>query len=117
MVKELLVIGGGKMGEALVRGLLDAGWAKPEQVVIVEVAPARRAELAGPGGLASRFAGLEVVEGARRRPRVPSWRSSRRISESPAEYWRAAGVSRVLSIAAGVTLGDLESFCPGAPLW
>ncbi len=36
-VNELIVVGGGKMGAALVEGLLDAGWASPEQVAVVEV--------------------------------------------------------------------------------
>ena len=112
MIKELLVIGGGKMGEALVRGLLDAGWARPEQVVIVEVAPARRAELAGPGGLASRFAGLEVVEGGSPPAKGAVLAVKPGDIEAACRVLEGSGVSRVLSIAAGVTLRDLESFCP-----
>jgi pyrroline-5-carboxylate reductase len=112
MVKELLVIGGGKMGEALVSGLLDAGWARPEQVVIVEVSPARRAELTGEGGLASRFAGVQVVEGGP----LPAEGAVLAVKPTDIEVACRAledgGVSRVLSIAAGVTLAQLESYCP-----
>ena len=45
-MSELLVVGGGKMGEALVGGLLAAGFAEPSQVVVIEPVEARRAELA-----------------------------------------------------------------------
>src|SRR4051794_40572654 len=43
---RLAVIGGGKMGEALLGGLLASGWARPEELVVVEPVAARRAELA-----------------------------------------------------------------------
>ena len=42
---DLVVVGGGKMGEALVGGLLDAGWGEPGAVTVVEPDPARRDEL------------------------------------------------------------------------
>ena len=32
---KLLVVGGGKMGEALLHGLVTSGWCRVEQVVIV----------------------------------------------------------------------------------
>ena len=53
---KLLVIGGGQMGEALVGGLLTAGWAATTEIVIVEPAAARRAELV------AAFPGLLVAE-------------------------------------------------------
>ncbi|MGH2820635.1 MAG: NAD(P)-binding domain-containing protein, partial [Actinomycetota bacterium] len=39
-MSRLAVLGGGKMGEALVAGLLTTGWRKPEDVVVT----ARRSE-------------------------------------------------------------------------
>ena len=79
---RLVVVGGGKMGEALVSGLLESGWAKPDQIVVAEKIPGRRDELqAAHPDLA--------VE---------------------AEPVAAAGVPRVLSIAAGVPLARLESW-------
>ncbi len=52
--RGLMVIGGGKMGEALVAGLIRTGWAPPEAIVVVEQDQARRDELARsarrPGG-------------------------------------------------------------------
>ena len=35
MTARLAVVGGGKMGGALVAGLLRAGWARPEDLVVV----------------------------------------------------------------------------------
>ena len=48
------------MGEALVSGLLSAGWAEPGDLVVAEKLDARREELAGAGGLAERHPGLIV---------------------------------------------------------
>lgn len=39
-------IGGGVMGEAMVKGLLDKGMVTPERVIVVDVSPARRESLA-----------------------------------------------------------------------
>jgi len=43
---QLLVVGGGKMGEALVEGLLAAEWAPPGAVMVVEPVEERREQLA-----------------------------------------------------------------------
>jgi pyrroline-5-carboxylate reductase len=113
-VNELMVIGGGKMGSALVEGLLDAGWARPDQVVVVEVSRAQRGELTGEGGLAKRYPGLRVVDqtaaGGPARGAVLAVKPA--DMEAAGRSLEGAGVSRVLSIAAGVTLGAIESWCP-----
>ena len=44
---KLQVIGGGKMGEALLAGLLAGGWATAAELRVVEKLPARAAELRG----------------------------------------------------------------------
>jgi pyrroline-5-carboxylate reductase len=112
MVTELLVIGGGKMGEALVRGLLDSGWAQPQEVAVVEISPARRAELTAEGGLASCYPGIQVVD----RDLPPA--KGAVLAVKPADIGVAcrslegARVTRALSIAAGVTLRELEASCP-----
>jgi pyrroline-5-carboxylate reductase len=109
---DLLVVGGGKMGEALVDGLLASGWAQPGQVVVTEISAARRAELAAPTGLAGRHPGLQVLDG-----RLPPAHSAVLAvkpgdAEGVCRRLGEAGVRRLLSIAAGVTLHDLESWCP-----
>ena len=45
MTARLVLMGGGKMGEALVAGLLRSGWATPDDLVVVEKLAARRQEL------------------------------------------------------------------------
>jgi len=101
-------MGGGRMGEALVAGLLDAGWAAPSDVVVAEVSAARRQEL---GGLVSRHPGLQVVPAA-----VPARGTIIAVKPADVEGACAAlagsGIRRVLSVAAGVGLGHLEMWCP-----
>ena len=54
-MNELVVVGGGKMGEALVSGLIRSGWCEPGGVTVVEPMAARRDELA------TAVAGVRVV--------------------------------------------------------
>ncbi len=56
----LVIVGGGRMGEALAEGLLRAGFARPDELVVAEKVAGRRDELLA--GLATRFPGVEVVE-------------------------------------------------------
>jgi pyrroline-5-carboxylate reductase len=115
MVRELLVVGGGKMGEALVSGLLEAGWAPPSEVAVIEVLPARQAELSSDGGLVSRYKGLEVLGAPD--GELPS-ATGAIVAVKPGDVEAAcrnlegSGVRRVLSIAAGVRLAELEKWCP-----
>ena len=99
-MSSLVVVGGGRMGEALVGGLLAAGWAPPD-LAIVETVDERRSQLA------ERFPGVTVVAGsygadgavvAVKPPDVPAATSAA----------VGAGAQRILSIAAGVTIAALE---------
>jgi pyrroline-5-carboxylate reductase len=101
---RLAVLGGGKMGAALVSGLLASGWATAEEILVIEPVAGRRDELAAtyPGlGVAA-----EVTAGA----------EGAVVAVKPADVEAAcgalagAGIGRVLSIAAGVTLARLESW-------
>jgi pyrroline-5-carboxylate reductase len=100
---RLAVVGGGKMGHALTSGLLAAQWAQAEELAVVEVAEVRRAELT------SALPGVDV------RPDVPACDGAV-VAVKPDDVSAAcqalalAGVRRVLSIAAGVTLAKLESW-------
>ena len=97
----LAIVGGGNMGEALLGGLLDSGWSAAEDLAVVEVLDARRTDLA------SRFPGVHVVD------RPPACRGAL-IAVKPQDVEAAvqaavgAGATRILSIAAGVTLATLE---------
>jgi pyrroline-5-carboxylate reductase len=106
---QLVVVGGGKMGAALVAGLLAAEWAPAEQLVVVEPVAARRDELA------EAFPGLAVAAG------VDPGAEGAVVAVKPGDVEPAcralaeASIDRVLSIAAGVTLARLESWLnPGA---
>jgi len=101
---RLEVVGGGKMGAALVSGLLASGWAKAEEIVVVEPVAGRRDELAvlhpGLGLVAEVVAGAEGAVVAVKPGDV----------EAACRALAGAGIGRVLSIAAGVTLARLESW-------
>jgi pyrroline-5-carboxylate reductase len=100
-VRSLVVVGGGRMGEALLGGLLGAGWPAGELAVVEPVA-ARRKELT------TRFEGVEVSD-------APVGADGAVVAVKPADVEAAvaaavgAGARRVLSIAAGVTLARLEA--------
>lgn len=98
---DLLIVGGGRMGEALLGGLLAAG--RPaSRLGVVEVSPARREELvaAHPGvrvlvePIAADAAVVAVKPGD--------------VAEAAAAVARA-GATRLLSVAAGVTTAAIEA--------
>ncbi len=96
------------MGSALLGGLLRGGWAAPEECVIVERQAAARDRLE------ERFPGVPVV-------RDPLGADALVLAVKPGDAELACrglpadAYGRVLSIAAGVTLDQLESWLwPGA---
>jgi pyrroline-5-carboxylate reductase len=99
---QLAIIGGGNMGEALLGGLVDAQWAPPSAIAVVELLPARRAQLV------ERYPGIAVTD------QVPECEAAL-IAVKPGDVPTAVkaavahGARRVLSIAAGVTLAALEA--------
>src|SRR5688500_3010949 len=98
----LQVIGGGRMGEALVGGLLRAGTIAAGDVQVVEPVDARRKELV------DLLAGVE-------QPIEPGAADGTVIDVKPGDVptacraAAAAGSGGVLAIAAGVTIGSLEA--------
>src|SRR4051812_6712710 len=98
---RLVLVGGGKMGEALVTGLVNGGWATPSELGVVEKVAERRDELAG------LHPGLTVVEEVEA---VPSPIDGAVVAVKPDDVHAVCvalgshGVRRVLSIAAGVTI-------------
>jgi pyrroline-5-carboxylate reductase len=103
---ELVIVGGGKMGEALLGGLVARGWAGVADLAVVEPVAARRDELS------SRFPGLTVSAG-------PVAAAGAVVAVKPADVpaaCRTLEVGRLLSIAAGVTLATLEAAAPGIPV-
>lgn len=99
---RLEIVGGGKMGEALLGGLLGAGWASPGELAVVERLEPRRAELA------EAYPGVAVVA-------EPVEAEGALLAVKPDDVaatcatLAATGVQRVVSIAAGVTTAALEA--------
>jgi pyrroline-5-carboxylate reductase len=110
MSVKLLVVGGGRMGGALVSGLLASSWATPGELAVVEpVAEARDA-------LSAAHPGLAVWE----RPEPDSVDShggavlavKPDIAESVCAALALVRPPRVLSIVAGVSTERLEAALP-----
>lgn len=101
---RLTLVGGGNMGEALLAGLLDAGWASAGELAVVEAVEARRKELV------DRFPGV-AVSGT-----VPDTEGAV-VAVKPGDVQAACrsvvGAGRVLSVAAGIPLAKLEAWVGG----
>lgn len=104
-VTTLQIIGGGRMGGALLGGLLGSGWAPAEELAVVEVDPgARRAIADAHPGVATPDQPVPGVDAV--------------VAVKPhlvVEVCRAlagAAPGRVVSIAAGVTVDALEAALP-----
>lgn len=103
---RLQVVGGGRMGEALLAGLMRAGWAEPGELCVVERIEARRKELV------VGFPGVAVVDAAVASEGAVVAVKPGDVDDAGKEL-SVAGVERVLSIAAGVTTAALEAALGG----
>jgi pyrroline-5-carboxylate reductase len=104
----LQVIGGGRMGEALVGGLLKAGGHRLDGIRVVDPDPTRSE------ALRAAFPGVDVVD-------EPGAASDNILAVKPGDVASVCAVlathgpSRVLSIAAGVPVATLEgALAPGS---
>lgn len=114
MVSQLALLGGGRMGEALVGGLLDAGW-EPESLTVAEIDPDRRRSLE------QRFPEVRIAP-------TPAWAAAEAdvvvVAVKPGDVPDALEQclttlktdALVISIAAGVTLATLEAAAPDRPV-
>ena len=98
---ELQIIGGGRMGEALVSGLLSASWAEATELAVIEADEARADDLR------ERLGDVTVGD-------VPVRAAGAVLAVKPNDMADACAAlarrrcRRVLSIAAGVTITRLE---------
>jgi pyrroline-5-carboxylate reductase len=111
---QLALLGGGRMGESLVSGLLDAGW-ETDSLAVAEIDPERRRVLE------QRFPGVRVAPS-------PAWAVAEAdvvvVAVKPGDVTAALDQcltslktdALVLSIAAGVTLATLEEAVPDRPV-
>ena len=105
--RALLIVGGGRMGEALLGGLLAAG-RSAEELAVADVSAGRRE------GLAAAHPGVAVVA-------APVAAAGAVLAVKPGDVADAAravagaGCERVLSVAAGVTTKAIEA-AVGSPM-
>ncbi len=93
------------MGTALLAGLLDAGYAAPAELVVVEALAQRRDELT------AEFPGVAVADApAQAADHVLAVKPDHVAAACDALRIVGVGPGRVLSIAAGVTITSLESW-------
>ena len=110
-MSKLQIIGGGKMGEALLAGLIGQGWATEDQLAVVEKETGR-AE-----ALRAGFPGIAVVA-------EPAAAAGHVIAVKPPDVFAVCAALKalrdrapVLSIAAGVTIGTMEgALAPTTPV-
>jgi pyrroline-5-carboxylate reductase len=117
MTASLLIVGGGKMGGALLGGLLRSDWAGTADLVVIEPLGGRRAELEeefpGVRMLADPEPGLLTEAGERLTGAVLAVKPD--VAEGACRRLGAAGVTRVLSIVAGLPCQRLEAALGGEP--
>src|SRR4051812_38726744 len=113
-MSRVALLGGGKMGAALVGGLLDAGW-DADDLAIAEVDAERRT------ALEAEFPKVRVVPSA-------AWAVADAdvviVAVKPNDVATTLEIAQaalapdtlVLSIAAGVTIETLEALAPGRPV-
>ena len=106
---RLAIIGGGRMGEAILGGLLASGSLAPELAVVAEPDPQRRKELEFGHGVECVASALEAVGGAEVviiavKPQV--------IDAVIVELAPGLEGALVVSIAAGISIARIESLLP-----
>ncbi|HVA06368.1 MAG TPA: pyrroline-5-carboxylate reductase [Acidimicrobiales bacterium] len=118
MPATLLIVGGGRMGSALLGGLRKAAWAPDDALGVIELQDERRAELAlhFPGILISAVPerGMLADDGDRLAGVVLAVKPE--AAETACRALGAAGVRRVLSIVAGMPSARLEAALGGEPV-
>jgi pyrroline-5-carboxylate reductase len=120
MPVTLLIVGGGKMGGALIGGLLRSGWATAVEIAVVEPVAERRAELAKEFPelvvLGAPEAGILSESGAPDRLAGAILAVKPDAAEGACRVLGAVGVTRVLSIVAGLPCARLETALGGQPV-
>ncbi len=97
------------MGTAVLGGLLGSGWATPEQIAVVEAAEDRRRELERD------FPGVPVLGAPPEGAPGALLAVKPDVAEGACRVLGAVGVTRVLSIVAGIPCVRLEAALGGQP--
>jgi pyrroline-5-carboxylate reductase len=105
MAPRLLIAGGGRMGSALLEGLIAGGWATEGELAVSEPDGRRRKALAGAHPAVSIGEGPVPADGA-----VLAVKPD--VAEAVLLALSGVGVTRVLSIVAGLSSARLEAALP-----
>jgi pyrroline-5-carboxylate reductase len=110
MAYKLIIVGGGRMGSALAAGLLSANWCAPDELAIL----ARSVETRS--SLEERFAGVGVFASIELADVDPDTGAVLCVkpdaAEGVARVIGAVGITRLLSVVAGLSTGRLEAVFP-----
>lgn len=110
----LAVIGGGRMGEAIIKGLLDAGALDADSIVVAEPVADRRQTLSASHGVRCVE---QAAEAAREGDLVLLAVKPQVMDEVVESIAEEIGTALVVSIAAGISCARLESMLPaGTPV-
>ncbi len=113
--RRLAILGAGKIGESLLRGLLSRGWAEPGEIVVTARRAERLEELVERYGVVSTLSNAEAAGGAELLV----------IAVKPQDFQvllgEIGGLLRpeqtVLSVAAAITTASIEErLAPGVPV-
>ena len=111
MAYQLIIVGGGRIGSALCEGLLAASWCPPEHVAIVEVSPDQRAVVGERLGGVAVLANLESDHVDADTGVLLCVKPDH--AEAAARRVGEVGVTRVLSVVAGLSSARIEAVFPG----
>jgi pyrroline-5-carboxylate reductase len=109
---KLVIIGAGKMGSALAAGLLRAGWCEPSELALVARSVETRLELESRFPGTGVFPSLEVIDVNADTGAILAVKPD--YAEGVARLAGAVGITRVLSVVAGLSTARLEASFPGS---
>src|SRR5438445_8196740 len=112
---KLGIIGGGKMGEGLIGGLVQSGWAEPDEIIVCEIHEERRGYLGKQYGVATT---ADAAEAVRQAKTVLVAVKPQDIDDVLAAMAAAITPEHlVMSIAAGIPIAVLQNrLGPGVPI-
>jgi pyrroline-5-carboxylate reductase len=111
--KRLAILGAGNMGRALIGGLLRSG-TRPEQISVGEPIAAAREVLARDLGITASADNLAAVSGAAVVVLAVKPQDAAAVLTALAGRWGAQGPPLLISVAAGLRVATLQSWCgPG----
>jgi pyrroline-5-carboxylate reductase len=109
--KKIAFLGGGNMAEALVKGLIAAGTAKPAQILVADPSADRLEHLSKTYGVTARKANADA---AREADVVVLSVKPQVVQKVTAEIAPVVDETKlVVSIAAGITIGSIEQSLSG----